>query len=37
MKTPQIPTYAIVLAVLFFPWGLLFLLIKQHKCNRCGS
>jgi hypothetical protein len=32
----KIPVWAIVLAVLFFPIGLLFLLVKEKYCARCG-
>jgi Zn finger protein HypA/HybF involved in hydrogenase expression len=36
-RVESIPIWAIVCAIVFFPLGLLFLLIKEKKCNLCGS
>jgi hypothetical protein len=32
----RIPVWAIVLAVILFPLGLLFLLVKERRCVECG-
>lgn len=35
-RVPKTPVWTIVLAIILFPIGLLFLLVKEQRCSRCG-
>ncbi|MBI3726655.1 hypothetical protein HY251_22240 [bacterium] len=37
VRVERVPVWAIVCLILFFPLGLVFLLVKERRCVRCGN